>query len=69
VQPGQNEQFVFVVQPDQTVGYRAVTVSRIFDGQAVIDQGLKAGETVVTDGHLRLAPGARVAVKLVVSGQ
>jgi hypothetical protein len=63
VQPGQNEQFVFVVKGDQTVEYRPVTVSRTMDGQAVISKGLIAGETVVTDGHLRLAPGARVVIK------
>ncbi|MGH9579593.1 MAG: hypothetical protein ACRD2R_01260, partial [Terriglobales bacterium] len=56
-------QFVFVVLPDLTVTSRPVTVARVQKGQAVIAQGLEAGETVVTDGHIRLTPGARVEVK------
>jgi multidrug efflux system membrane fusion protein len=63
VQTGQQGQYVFVVKPDQTVELRTVTVARAADGQTVIQQGLKAGETVVTDGQLRLTPGSRVSVK------
>ena len=63
VQTGQQGQYVFVVKPDQTVELRTVTVARAADGDSVIQQGLKAGETVVTDGHLRLTPGSRVSVK------
>ena len=39
---------------------RPVTVARIEGDESVIATGLKAGEVVVTDGHLRLTPGARV---------
>jgi membrane fusion protein, multidrug efflux system len=63
VQTGQGEQFVFVVKPDHTVEYRAVTVERLMDGEAVIQAGLSPGEQVVTDGQLRLVPGARVEIK------
>jgi len=63
VQTGQQGQYVFVVKPDQTVELRTVTVARAADGDSVIQQGLKAGETVVTDGQLRLTPGSRVSVK------
>lgn len=63
VQTGQGEQFVFVVKPDHTAEYRAVGVERIMDGEAVIKSGLAAGEQVVTDGQLRLVPGARVEIK------
>ncbi len=63
VQTGQGEQFVFVVKTDQTVEYRAVGVERLMDGEAVINKGLTAGEQVVTDGQLRLVPGARVVIK------
>jgi multidrug efflux system membrane fusion protein len=31
--------------------------------EVVLDEGVKAGETVVTDGQLRLSPGAKVEVK------
>src|SRR2546426_5086210 len=63
IQSGQQGQFVFVVKPDMTVETRSVTVSRSSDGQAVVDKGLSPGERVVTDGQLRLVPGAKVELK------
>lgn len=63
VQSGQQGSFVFVVKGDQTVEARPVTPG-IADGRdVVIGRGLAAGERVVTDGQLRLVPGARVDVK------
>ena len=63
VQTGQQGQYVFVVKPDQTVELRTITVARTMANETVIQQGLKAGETVVTDGQLRLTPGTRISVK------
>jgi membrane fusion protein, multidrug efflux system len=63
VQVGQQGQYVFVVKADQTVELRPVTVARTNGDQTVIKDGVKAGETVVTDGHLRLVPGSRISVK------
>jgi len=63
VQRGQQGQYVFVVKQDGTVESRQVTVSMQDERQAVIEKGLAPGEVVVTDGQLRLAPGARVQVK------
>jgi multidrug efflux system membrane fusion protein len=63
VQTGQEGQYVFVVKPDSTVESRPVVVSRINDGEAVIQKGLSVNEKVVTDGQLRLYPGARVEIK------
>ncbi|HEX9573019.1 MAG TPA: efflux RND transporter periplasmic adaptor subunit [Myxococcales bacterium] len=63
VQRGQQGQYVFVVKQDGTVESRPVTVSMQDERQAVIEKGLAPGEVVVTDGQLRLAPGARVQVK------
>jgi membrane fusion protein, multidrug efflux system len=63
VQNGQQGPFVFVVKPDMTVDARSVVLNRSSDGQAVIDKGLSAGEQVVTDGQLRLVPGAKVQAK------
>jgi len=40
-----------------------VTVARLSGTESVIKDGLKAGETIVTDGQLRLVPGSRVAIK------
>jgi membrane fusion protein, multidrug efflux system len=63
VQTGQNGDFVFVVKPDETVEARPVTTSITTDGKTVIATGVTPGETVVTDGQLRLVPGAKVSVK------
>jgi len=63
VQPSQQGEFVFVVRPDQTVETRPVKVAWTEGDEAVIETGLNAGETVVTDGQLRLTPGARITVK------
>jgi multidrug efflux system membrane fusion protein len=63
VQTGQAGTFVMVVKNDMTIELRPVTVARTVGDEAVIASGLKPGETVVTDGHLRLVPGARVEIK------
>jgi multidrug efflux system membrane fusion protein len=63
VQTGQNGQFIYLVKPDQTVEERPVKTGITYDGMTVVGTGLQAGETVVTDGQLRLAPGVPVNVK------
>jgi multidrug efflux system membrane fusion protein len=60
VQRGQDGAYVYVVRPDSTVEMRRVTVARTRDGESVIDSGLAAGDRVVVDGQLRLAPGLKV---------
>jgi len=60
---GQQGSLVYVVQADGTVAARAVVSNRSVGGQAVIDKGLKPGETVVTDGQVRLVPGAKIQIK------
>ncbi len=60
VQAGQNGEFIYVVKTDQTVEMRPVTTGVTRDGETVVASGLKAGETVVTDGQLRLVPGAKI---------
>jgi multidrug efflux system membrane fusion protein len=62
IQAGQQGQYVFVVKQDLTVESRPVVVSRSYGQQAVVEKGLRPGETVVTDGQLRLAPGAKVSI-------
>jgi multidrug efflux system membrane fusion protein len=62
IQRGQQGEYLFVVKPDMTVESRVVQPGQELDGETVIRQGLDAGEQVVTDGQLRLFPGARVAV-------
>jgi multidrug efflux system membrane fusion protein len=64
VQNGQQGTFVFVVKPDQTVEMRPVTVQRVSASETVLASGgVQPGDTVVTDGHLRLVPGSRISVK------
>ncbi len=62
VQNGQQGQYVFVVKNDQSVELRPVTVERTFHQDAIISNGLSVGETVVTDGQLRLVPGTKVDI-------
>lgn len=60
VQPGQKGQFVYVVKPDQTTEPRIVMVGPTVGRKVIIEKGVAPGETVVTDGQLRLFPGARI---------
>lgn len=63
IQTGQVGQYVYVVKPDMTVESRPVAVGRVIGEQTVIDKGLQPGEMVVTDGQIRLVPGALVQIK------
>ena len=54
---------IATVKADQTVEMRQVTVARTRGAETVIAGGVQPGETVVTDGHLRLVPGSRVGLK------
>jgi multidrug efflux system membrane fusion protein len=63
VQAGQQGPYVFIVKDDKTVDMRPVVVSRTSASESVVASGLKPGETVVTDGHLRLVPGSHITVK------
>ncbi len=63
VQNSQNGATVFVVKPDQTVELRNVKVARGTGDVALIAEGVQPGETVVTDGQLRLLPGMKVEAK------
>lgn len=62
VQLGQNGAFVYVIKADDTAEARRITIDRSVDGTAVIGKGLEVGERVVTDGQLRLFPGASVTI-------
>jgi multidrug efflux system membrane fusion protein len=62
IQTGQSGRFVYVVQSDQTVEAKPIVVKREVGNDSVV-QGVQAGDTVVTDGQIRLVPGARVQIK------
>jgi multidrug efflux system membrane fusion protein len=63
IQRGQQGTFVYVVKPDSTVEVRPVHVGVTEANDSSILQGLRAGETVVTDGTDRLQPGAKVRIR------
>jgi len=60
VQAGQQGQFIYVVGADNKVAIRVITAGRAFGRKMVIEKGIAPGDTVVTDGQLRLFPGAQV---------
>lgn len=64
VMNGQDGDYLFVIKPDMTVEPRTVKVARTVKGESVITGGgVKPGETVVTDGQLRLITGTKVRIK------
>ena len=69
VQAGQKGQFVYVVKKDETVEPRVVSISRTIENKVLIDKGVNAGETVVTDGQMMLFPGAHVKAVPAAKGQ
>jgi len=68
VQTGQDGTFIYVVKDDKTVEVRPVTTGPRLNLDQVIDKGLEAGETVVTEGQLRLQPGSRISTRDQQSG-
>jgi multidrug efflux system membrane fusion protein len=63
VENDQTGQHVFVVKPDNTAEFRKIVLDRMVHDDAVIASGIKVGETVVTDGQLRVLPGKPVEIK------
>ena len=64
VQIGQNGPYIFVVKKDSTLDLRQVKPGqKQANDFTVIDEGVQLGETVVTRGQLKLAPGSKVTVQ------
>jgi membrane fusion protein, multidrug efflux system len=63
LQTSQRGQYVYVVKSDNGVEMRPVAVTQQVDQQAIIEHGVSAGETVVTDGQLKLTPKSKVEIK------
>lgn len=61
VQVGQSGSFVYVVKTDQTVEPRPIVVGQTVASKVIVEKGVVAGETIVTDGQSRLFPGAKIA--------
>ena len=62
VEDGPDGHYAYVINPDNTVDRRLVTVASVQDGIAVVSKGLTPGERVVVDGQYRLTEGARVKI-------
>jgi multidrug efflux system membrane fusion protein len=63
LQSGQAGPFVFIVKTDQTVESRPVVPGMRVEGEVVIEQGLTPGDTIVTEGQLRLVPGTKIKIR------
>jgi len=63
INTGQSGSFVYVIKSDNTAELRGVTPGRTVGAETIVDTGLQPGETVVTDGQLRIVSGSKVAVK------
>jgi multidrug efflux system membrane fusion protein len=63
VQLGPQGPYVFVVKDGNVAELRSITVNRTQGGETVVGSGLKAGDKVVVEGHLRLVDGAAVTQK------
>ena len=63
IQNSQTGRHVFVVKSDNIAELRPVVVERTYGADSVIASGLAPGETVVTDGQLRVIPGKPVEIK------
>ena len=64
----QAKRFVQVVGADNQTAYREVQLGGVHDGQRVVEQGLKAGETIVVNGLQRVRPGDTVQSHIVQMG-
>ena len=60
IQSSQNGDFVFIVRPDSTVQKRPIVAGLTRGGKTVIESGVRFGDTVVTDGQLRLRDGSLI---------
>lgn len=60
VQQGPNGPYAFVAKPDNTVEQRPLALGAVTIAEAVVREGLRAGEQVVTSGGLRLNNGSRI---------
>jgi multidrug efflux system membrane fusion protein len=63
IQQGAEGNFVYVAKADDTVEARKIETLASFHGQSAIASGIALGETVVTDGQLRLTPGTAIVAK------
>jgi multidrug efflux system membrane fusion protein len=59
----QAQKFVYVVNAEKKVEFRAVTIGPMIDGLRVVKEGLKPGEQIIVEGLMRVRPGVVVDAK------
>ncbi|SEQ06104.1 membrane fusion protein, multidrug efflux system [Solimonas aquatica] len=65
----QSRKFVYVVNAQNKVEYRAVALGGVHDGLRVIRNGVKPGERVIVAGQQRVQPGAAVTARIEAAPQ
>lgn len=60
---GLNGPFAYVVKADKTVEARTLVLGPRVADQTIVEDGLKAGETVILDGQIKLKPGAAISIQ------
>jgi membrane fusion protein, multidrug efflux system len=68
IQTGQQGEYVYVVRTDSTAESRPVKTAGAYQNLTLISDGLKAGEQVIVNGQLRVAPNAKVIVQGTLPG-
>ena len=63
VQQGADGNYLYTVKEDSSVEMRRIEVLASENGLTAVRGAIQVGETIVTDGHLRLTPGAKVRIK------
>jgi multidrug efflux system membrane fusion protein len=63
IQTGQQGPYVFIVQADRTVESKSVVPGRTLDDETIVEKGVAPGDQIVTEGQIRLVPGAKVEIK------
>ncbi len=67
IQTGQAGPYVFVLDANNVASMQPIKAGDTYGDFTVITEGLAGGETVVTDGQLRLAPGIKATIKTAAS--
>lgn len=62
VQTGQDGAYVYLVTAEEKAEMRPIKAGITHGGLAVVEEGLQPGDRVITEGHLRVAPGSPVRV-------
>ncbi|MBV9457687.1 MAG: efflux RND transporter periplasmic adaptor subunit [Bradyrhizobium sp.] len=67
VQHGTDGLYAYAVGADNKAELRKVKVSQSIDGRAVVEEGLKPGERVITGGQFKVQPGSLVTTAVASS--